>query len=493
MLYGDLAEAGSELPPQGLCLLAGILRQRGWEPTIVDAKPLGLTVEETVEQILLSDPDYVGFSVYTVFAQVVADICQKLKEARRAEGRDITTIVGGAHVTFLAEDYMAKHPELDIGVVGEGEDTLPELLECLERGGSLKEVSGLVYRWGGRTVRTARRASLPDLDGLPLPAWDLLPRLDRLYRPAPDSIKRTPATGIVVSRGCPSKCYFCNPRGLGTSFRIHSPAYIISMIRELQRTYGINDIYIMDDMFTAEREFVLDFCRELKASGLDITWSCQARTDSVDPELLQAMKGAGCWQVGFGLESGSQKVLELINKGSTVEQNAQALAWCREVGLEVKGLFMIGSFGETKEDVELTIEFIRNNYLTDLHVTFFTPMPGTGSWKMWPDWGDFDPEEAEGCLHRPSFIGHGWTEEELVAFQKRCYRVFYLRPTVVWRYARKLTRPSQAGKVLRSALGFFRYTLLSFNGRLGAAPKGGSGRPSTSEPIREMELSNVVS
>ena len=229
------------------------------------------------------------------------------------------------------------------------------------------------------------------------------------------------------------------------------------MIVDLIGNYGIRDIYIQDDTFVINRDNVMQFCKILIEEKLDITWACHGRVNHIDRYLLRAMKRAGCWQIALGIESGSQKVLDSINKGTTVEQNYEALELCREAGMDVKGLFMIGCFGENHATVKETIDFIKKVHITDFHMNFFTPLPLTTAMRLWPKYGNFDPSKGSFMGSIPSFIPFGLTEEELIYYHKYVYRLFYLRPNVIFGYLLKLLNFRNSKKIIVSAISFLRY------------------------------------
>jgi radical SAM superfamily enzyme YgiQ (UPF0313 family) len=237
------------------------------------------------------------------------------------------------------------------------------------------------------------------------------------------------------------------------------------MLRHLQQNFGIRDVFIADDMMVADRDNVLEFCRLMRAArDLDMTWSVFARVDFVDRELLQEMRRARCWQVGYGLESGSEAVLKAINKEQSVEQMENAIRWADEAGLAVRGMFMVGNFGETPETLEETIRFVRRNPIKDFHVTFFTPMPGTGSFVQWKRHGNWTADATEGdttSLHTgPTYVPHGMTRAELMRYQKRLYRAF-LKPSTLMYHFKKLFKRAVARRVLKGGIAFLRYSLTS--------------------------------
>jgi len=459
-LYGELALAGSELAPQGLCALATIARENKLDVSILDAQALKLSVDDTVHKILDIQPDVVGFTLYTSFLPSVKHISERLKRKYHENEKELVVLVGGSHATITKNKVLEENIHFDIACIGEGEFTFPEILDAIQNKKLLKNVKGIVYRdEEGSILATDRRPFINDLDVISMPDWSLLPELKRYYRPAGDSLKRAPSAGIVTSRGCDGKCFFCNPWQLGKSVRYHSAEYVYNMIVDLMENYGIRDIYIQDDTFVINRDNVLEFCKIIINSKLDLTWACHGRVDHLDREMLQYMKKSGCWQISLGIESGSQKILNNINKGVSVEQNYEALKLCEEVGIDVKGLFMIGCFGEDTKTIKETIDFVKKVYITDFHMTFFTPLPLTAAMKLWPKYGHLDPKKGSFMGSVPSFIPFGLTEEELISSRKYIYRTFYLRPKIVIRFALKLFNIRNTKKIILSAIAFLKYVL----------------------------------
>jgi len=459
-LYGDLGKAGSELAPQGLCTIATIAKMNDYDVSILDAEALKLTVDQTIDKILELEPDIVGFTLYTSFLPTVAELVSRLRQIYKRNGKELTILVGGSHATITRNKVLEELPGVDIACIGEGEKTFVEILYALENAINLKEVAGIVFRGeDGNIIGTQRRPFISDLDLLPIPDWSLLPELKEYYCAAGDSIKRSPSAGIVTSRGCEGKCYFCNPWQLGRKNRYHSAEYVYQMVVNLMENYGIRDIYIQDDSFLQHRVNVMAFCKILIEKKVDLTWACHGRVNHVDKVMLQLMKKSGCWQVALGLESGSQKILNNINKGTTVEQNFKALEICKEVGLDVKGLFMIGCFGEDHDTIKETIDFIKKSYITDFHMNFFTPLPLTVAMKLWPKYGHFDPSKGYFMGSTPSFVPFALTEEELIDYRKYIYKKFYLRASIIFKYALKLFNPKISKKLVLSAIAFFKYTL----------------------------------
>lgn len=297
--YGKLASAGNTMPSLGLLSLAAVVREHGFKPAIIEACSLGLSYKETLEQIIAVAPRYVGLTATTVSIYPAA----RLAEVLKARMPQVRIILGGPHLTAVPEKTMKLFPAFDIGVVGEGEETLIELLEVDQAGGDLRQVPGLIIRKGEATQRTGVRPYIRDLDDLPFPAWDLLPGFPGAYRPTPMRFKQLPAAVLVTTRGCPYRCIFCDRSVFGNRSRSFSPEYVLEMIRVLHDRYSVREIVFEDDTMFVFKKNLAALCEMLLREGWGISWSCLGRVNSVDSELLALMKQAGCWQIGYGIES----------------------------------------------------------------------------------------------------------------------------------------------------------------------------------------------
>ena len=453
-LYKKLAPAGSELPPLGLATLAAVVRKAGHEVRIVDAAALRYTPAQTVSGILTGEPDVVGITAVTMEIFHAAAIAGGIKQARP----DLPVILGGPHVTAAPEETLQRFPDFDLAVIGEGENTFLEWLECYGDGAE-NRVRGLLLRRDGELVRTPPRPFIQALDTLPMPAWDLLPPLAKKYQPASDSLHRFPSSLLVTSRGCPFQCVFCDRSVFGNKVRGFSADYVLEMMKILSNTYGIRDVFIEDDNFLVMKKRTIEICERLPREKIDMTWSCLGRVDVVNPDMLKTIREGGCWQVNYGCESGAQEILDNIRKGTKVEQVEQAIRWTRSARMDVKGLFMAGSFGETRQTVEKTLAFIRRVPLTDFHMTSFTPLPGTAAYRDAHNWGAFDPDwEKMSLFSAGVFVPHGFTRQDVQEFMARAYRTFYLRPDTIMRYSRKLLRPALYPKLWRGVVAFKKFT-----------------------------------
>lgn len=447
-LYGDLAEAGSSEPPLGLAYLASNLRQNGFDADILDALILKLTFKDATEVILKKKPKYVGITAVTIDVYHAAKVAEMIKE----KAPQIITIIGGVHVTAVPRETMARFPQFDIGVIGEGEQTLVELLKSLENKVDLRSVDGIIFRQNGNLIMTVPRAFNKDLDSLPMPAWDLLPNLPKYYSIPLYSSDRSPSSSIMTTRGCGMQCTFCFQGAFGRVIRMHSADYILRMIKYLYHTYGIRNIRILDDNFLLKRDRIYEFCQKLIAEKLDLTFSCLSRVDTINEELLKLLKRAGCWQMIYGVESGSQEILDTVKKGVRLEQIEKAIRLTKKARIRSLGYFMIGFPKETKESIEKTIAFAKRLPLDDFKMNILTPFPGSELYTTAYQYGYFNNDwQAMNMYTEPCFIPYGLTKEELVSLRKKAFREFYLRPRIFFSYIRLIRNPAHILKLYKGS------------------------------------------
>ena len=451
--YGDLSEAGNTLPSIGICILAAVLRQAGHKVKIIEAASWGYDHRDALQAILEVLPDYVGITTLTLSIFSAAKLAEMIKQA----DKHIRVIIGGAHITAVPRETMEMFPQFDAGVLGEGEDTIVELLEAYENGADLKDVKGIVYREGREVVVTGMRPFIRDLDRIAFPAFELLPDFPRGYRPPAFRFKRLPAASIVTSRGCPYKCIFCDRSVFGSVCRGHSVDYVMEMIKDLVNRYGIREFLIEDDTFVTFKSRLIALCERILRENLKISWSSLGRVNSVDRDMLKLMKRAGCWQIGYGIESGNQKVLDFVNKKTTLEVVERAVRWTREAGILSKGFFILGHPTDTRETIEETIRFARKLDLHDVSVNMLTPLPGSQIYEVANQYGEFDNDWRKMNLLNVVFVPYGLTREELEGYYRRFLKEFYLRPRIIASYLKRIaSNPRYSGRYLRGLGAFLR-------------------------------------
>jgi len=285
----------------------------------------------------------------------------------------IVTVMGGPHVSFAIEDTFRRAPWADILVIGEGDDTIVDLVRALERKQGLDRVQGIAYADGGRILRTAPRALIEDLDRLPFPARHLLP------------LSKYQALGtacsVISSRGCPYGCIFCSaPKMFGRKVRFRRPALVVDEIEMVYRDLGFNRVNLVDDTFTLNHRHTEDLCHEIMRRRLPIEWNAYSRVDTLNEDLLNLMRDAGCTFLVFGVESGSQQVMDNIKKGITVEKVRTAVRLTAAAGIGSFASFILGLPGETPDTARASLALAREMFETygiQYGFHFLSPFPGT--------------------------------------------------------------------------------------------------------------------
>ena len=441
---------GSKLPPIGLASLAGYLREQGIGVTILDALNLGLNEAQVLEYIREKKPAYVGITATTNMITDAASIAEKIK----AISPGIVTIIGGSHVSAMPVETMEKFSVFDIGVYGEGEITLHQIMEADKIN---KGINGIVFRDNGSVVQTADRDFIKDLDTLPYPAYDLLPDFPDFYRPTPNNYSALPVAPIISSRGCPYSCTFCDRAVFGQKWRSHSIDYLISLIKHLQERYNISEICFYDDIFLIKKEKLYEFIEKKINRNIQFSWSCEGRIDQMDEQMLKDMKKSGCWQINYGIESGSQTILETFNKKITVDQIWKTLRATKKAGLHSRAYLIIGAPTETMHTLKETRDMIKSVPLSDIHISFFTPLPGAALYKEII--GEIDTEQYHSLnQYLISYIPPGVTEKALHEFMSSLYREFYLHPRRLFRYAFMVLNRHKSVHLLKSGFAFISLT-----------------------------------
>lgn len=333
--------------PSGLYSIAASLEAHGHSASVLD-----LEIEELDLASLLAAarPDAVGITAAT------ANRFQAIAVARdvRAAAPNTWIVVGGPHFTFTAEDTLTHVPEIDVVVRGEGEVTLPALLQAVADGASLSAIDGISYVANGEIVHNPDRPPVQDLDQLPIINWDSVPWARYDYR-----FMGMRCVSLQTGRGCPINCSFCSTtRMWGKHLRWRDPVKVVDDIEYLLRRYPFEAVFFDDDTFTLNRRHLLGICAEIERRGLKFNWICQSRVDTVNRDILATMKRAGCCYVYFGVETGSAKMLESIHKRITGAQVLETVRDCRAVGLLSHALFMYSLPDETDEDRQQTFAFM---------------------------------------------------------------------------------------------------------------------------------------
>ncbi len=412
----------------GLGYLAAVLEKNNYQVDVIDCQILRLSLEDFKSELNKRQPDIVGVTSSTLTYKTAMKLVKIAKEVCP----NCTTIAGGAHVSFWDDHALEENPELDIVVRKEGENTMLELAQRIEAGKSYDDVLGTTTRKDGKIVRNPDRPYIEDLDSLPFPARHLWP-MDRLR-------KYESTLYLTTSRGCVYWCEFCTTvRMHGRKYRMRSTQNVVDEIEFLHKTYGVNEFTFCDDAFTVDQPRTVELCNEIQKRGLKIKWNCGTRVDMLTRELLVTMKEAGCVSVWFGVESGTQQVLDAMKKGITPELTAKVFGWVRELGLKPVPNVILGFPGETKESAWKTIKFIEKIAPDDFAwYNVATPFPGTPLYDLvkangWLRVTDFDQYTTT----QPIFETPQLSMKTLALVHEQSYHHFYLRPGFFFHNYRK--------------------------------------------------------
>ena len=412
--------------------IAAVLEQAGITVELLDCYGAPTSAALLVEEIVQKEPDIVAFSCTTSSFLEGNQLAELIKDQRP----QIVTVMGGAHACTIGATLLDAFPAIDYLVIGEGEQTMLELVQSGLR--EVESIPGVACRVDGKGVLSAPRELIKDLDVLPFPAYHLLPRFPRRYNLPLFSYPKAPNTSIISSRGCPYRCSYCDRSVFSQGFRFNSPEYIVEHMAMLNRNYGIRHVFFYDDLFTFDRSRVAKFCELKERRGLKVGYNCIARLEHIDAELLALLKRSGCWQVNFGIESGDPEVLKQHRKFFSLDEVGIKLQMVRDSGMRVKGLFMVGLPGEDEAAIRRTIEYGLSLPLDEINVTKFTPFPGAPIYRTIRDYGTFDEDwNRMNCLNFV-FIPDGMTSEQLQGLYDEFIRRFYHRHHINLGYAKML-------------------------------------------------------
>lgn len=353
--------------PTGLGILAAVLENEGHGVTVLDANAHRYPLETLVDLAASRPVDAIGISGLISTYRYQTDLIKALKARLPA----VPIICGGGCATSIPK-LMAAHTEADILVLGEGEHAIAEIARALETEGDLAEVSGIVFKRNGEIIHTEPRPVEENLDVYPLPAYHLFPV--EIYLKHQTWNFTEPAMNLISSRGCPMSCHFCYNLFGRRSYRRRCVASIVEEIRLLKKNYGIRTFGFVDDNVTINKNHLFALCAALEKE--DVTWGCHGRVDTADDERLSTMAAAGCKWLGFGIESGSRRILDAMNKKMNPDQAMDAIRRTGAHGIFANMTFIHGYPGEDLDSIRDTLRFkLEADIVCDSF--FATPYPGT--------------------------------------------------------------------------------------------------------------------
>lgn len=430
-------------PPIGLAYLAAALRQDGHDVEILDLNVRTLGEQQLREKMSARSYSLFGISFMTNQFGEASRLAQLLKSV--SAGSPI--IAGGPHASAIPERTLEEMPEVDAVCVGEGERTMCEYAAALLNGNSLSEISGLVFRDGsGSIVRNPPRPLIAEIDRLPFPAWDLLDLAKyTVYAPRKGHQLRTFA--LLSSRGCPNYCIFCDSHTVfGRKFRGRSAENIFGEIMMLHGRYGMTQFDFVDDLITVKKDRVLHLCDLLRNSAIRFRWMANARVNTVDREMLQAMRDAGCVRIDLGVESGDPAVRRICKKAVTTRQIINAHRDAHASGISTGTFLMVGNLGESFASIRMTARLMKD-LAEDTNIAIACPYPGTelhqiavrNNWLRTRDWNQYVTSPTYLPGYRPVMVTEKMSEKGILdayyylhsffakrKFQARYGRLFFL-------------------------------------------------------------------
>ncbi len=419
-------------PPLSLAFLAGPLKQAGHGVRIIDLQIP--EIRRQWEAVFQSEKtDLVGITAMTPQVRQAHEIAERVKRIAPA----VPVIVGGPHPSLLPEQTLREFPAFDLIVVGEGEETIVELASRLEHHVPIADaaVQGIAYRMKGTVILTSPRPRIRELDVLPNPHehYDF-----DFYRKNNSAGFTDNSVSLVVSRGCPYNCRFCATKNFWTRKYISkSTDGVMNEVRHVLAR-GAEGIVFRDSTFNVNRQWIYEFCDKILQERLRFKWAMNARVNLVDYDSFRYMKQAGLDTVYFGVESGSQKILDFYGKGITLEQTEKAFTVCRKLKIRTGAYFILGALPETREDMEKTYRFVEKLKPTFSLVFIFMPMPGSELYEYYINQGyQFDYNDIRS--NKAVFPSAGLTLKDLEAIREKWYRDFNKKTNIVIRGVNALT------------------------------------------------------
>lgn len=437
--------------PLGIGYLAAYIRNAGYAVKIFESSSPAFSCDDLDKEISSFKPELVGISVMTPTYPDAVEICSHIKRYH-----SVKAVLGGHHISAMKGDVLKQAEDVDFAVYGEGEETLLQLMGQLDSPDPhFEKIDGLVWRDKNTIVVNKPRDLIEDIDILPFPARDLVDMSNYGLHSYIDFGNKS-AT-MITSRGCPFDCFFCSSHlTMGRGYRFRSTDSIMSEVRELVEEHGVDHIVFEDDTMTLRRDRMEEICRKFIAMPNSPSWHCLSRVDTMDHTLAKLMKQAGCRMVGFGVESGSAEILELIGKKISIDKAVKAVEACQKAGLRTQCTFIVGFPFDTKETMLSTLEAAKRINPTIAIFFPLTPYPGTRVYNEFldssqipsniSDWKKFIVTDRNFDLS----VNKDWNSKQIKKISDQFNRSFYLRPK---HWLRMLSTVSNLSDFVRLAKG----------------------------------------
>jgi len=414
-------------PPIDLLYAAAGFIQGGAECKIIDYPAISKSWQTLEIDISNFAPDLIVLSITTPSLEEDLKAAMIAKKIAKKISKKITTIAKGAHFNLLHRETLEKFPDLDLVLRGEYEITCSEIAQ----GHPLSEIAGISYRdENGEIKINPTRPFIENIDEIPFPPRELI---DNNLYVRPDTME--PQTTIITNRGCPFNCIFCLSNQVsGNRDRRRSPENIIAELKECVEKFAIRNFLFRSDLFTATKNWTLELCEKIIDSKLDISWSCNSRVDTIDRELLKALKRAGCWLIAYGVESGDEESLKKMRKKYDLSCIENAIKMTYEEGIKSSIYILFGFPWDTNEDLKKSTDFACKINPDFLEIFYVYPFPGTELYKMAVEEGLLHKGEIpKSAYSAPAMPSHFLSIDELARWRRRALRQFYLRPNFIIR------------------------------------------------------------
>ena len=412
---------GLVAPPLGIAYIAAVLETGGVDVKIIDAPALEMDFDAIKREIEIYSPDMVAVTAVTP----TISSALKIAEISKKSCPGALTVLGGYHPTFIYPELL-KNDFIDLVVLGEGEYTMLELVQALNKGEDLRKIKGIACK----DFQTPPRNVKEDLDSIPFPARHLLPMDDYKIMHM-----KLPIGTLISSRGCPYHCSFCASSAMhGHKLRLRSSKNVVDEMEHLVEDHDAELLAFMDDTFTVNKKRVYDICDDLKERKIDNYWGCTSRVDTLSDDLLKKMKDAGCITLLLGVESADQQSLNDLNKKITIKKIRKAFELTKKHGVRTIASVALGMPGDTRKSIENTINFVKSLNPNYAIFSLATPYPGTDFYLKsvkdnmikTDDWSKFS-------LLTPVIETVDCSLDELKKLQKKAFRDFYARPLYLLR------------------------------------------------------------
>lgn len=441
-IYEYNSREGVVLPHLGIAYLAAILEKKH-RVKIIDGNALRLNIDEVINQLKTFKPDLLLFSILTPNFQSNLNWIKEIKKQI-----NIPVIVGGRQAG-LYPDEVLSFDCIDFCVIGDGWETLPELIDCIGEEGDFRGIKGIAYKKNGKFVATESRQSKVTIDDVPFPARHLLP--NRKYNIM--FAKERPITAMMSSWGCPFHCIYCDA---DPKVVFRSPVKVVDEMEQCVNEYGTKEILFYDEIFSLDRKRVRVICEEILRRRLNITWSMRTRADCVDQSLIKLFAQAGCIRINYGVESGDPQILKILRRDMPLAKVKDAVRWTRREGIDVIGFFMIGSPGESRQSIRKTIRLAKDLNFDYVQFTKVTPAPNTELCRMMQKerGGDFwrDYTLGKEDLKNLKPVGLRLHPDELDYWLRKAYQSFYFRPGYILKTLMKVKSFKELKALIKSAL-----------------------------------------